>query len=684
RNLNAVKTITKNFGKILEVGRLDFDPKVLSSIKSLVLTTRMNSICQSVDVMVNGKVYPVKVSEEQFHVSSFLRPSSSNKFDEGSTCFEEEYIGPTLDEQADDGGDSGEEELNIQKDRSPRMHNLGKLNKLPKTVVPKAHVRSDSGVSLSSHANFGDSPEGHVEFDNRYNFYPCTSGLPPPPSYNMDPPHSPLGVDIIGPTPDPITLEPMNSSPPTSEENVAPEDINSPQVQPPTCVQEDNELEELMSSFQKLSNSLEKTICLLRVASEGLSKRKRRSCLEKGFVLKILVLKMWDWMFRESKLEDVDHFLIRSLWPRSHVDWAFSSSIGASGGIITMWDSRVFMLDQKISNRNFLGLIGTQRGQTSKIGLLNVYSPQSSSLKEQLWLSIRRARTGLCDLPLGWRRFTRFDKEGRKASKLDRFLVSSNFFNVWNGASVSVLCRSVSDHYPIKLKLGLPNFGPKPFKFFDKWISAIGFQDLVVSSWASNDATYASSNPDIVLKNKLKKLRLDIKAWSFGRINEQNKARDDLKKHLLEWDIKAEEGLITDYERAKREEWLMDLDYLDRIHREDLNQKCRIKWAIEGDENTRFFHSILKINYCNSNIKGIMVNGIWQEDPDEIKKAAYEHFSSRVIASVISPNQAAFISGRQILDGILVANEIIRMDSVEDTKLLIFKVDFEKTFDSQL
>ncbi|GJX12766.1 mutator type transposase, partial [Tanacetum coccineum] len=113
RNLNAVKTITKNFGKILEVGRLDFDPKVLSSIKSLVLTTRMNSICQSVDMMVNGKVYPVKVSEEQFHVSSFLRPSSSNKFDEGSTCFEEEYIGPTLDEQADDGGDSGEEELNI-------------------------------------------------------------------------------------------------------------------------------------------------------------------------------------------------------------------------------------------------------------------------------------------------------------------------------------------------------------------------------------------------------------------------------------------------------------------------------------------------------------------------------------------------------------------------------------------
>ncbi|GKE31134.1 hypothetical protein Tco_1450456 [Tanacetum coccineum] len=34
-----------------------------------------------------------------------------------------------------------------------------------------------------------------------------------------------------------------------------------------------------------------------------------------------------------------------------------------------------------------------------------------------------------------------------------------------------------------------------------------------------------------------------------------------------------------------------------------------------------------------------------------------------------------------ILDGILVANELIRMASVEDTKLLLFKMDFEKAFD---
>ncbi|GJR24032.1 putative RNA-directed DNA polymerase [Tanacetum coccineum] len=55
---------------------------------------------------------------------------------------------------------------------------------------------------------------------------------------------------------------------------------------------------------------------------------------------------------------------------------------------------------------------------------------------------------------------------------------------------------------------------------------------------------------------------------------------------------------------------------------------------------------------------------------------------AKVIDSIIGPNQSAFIKGRQILDGCLIANEIIRMASLEDHKLLLFKVDFEKAFDS--
>lgn len=55
---------------------------------------------------------------------------------------------------------------------------------------------------------------------------------------------------------------------------------------------------------------------------------------------------------------------------------------------------------------------------------------------------------------------------------------------------------------------------------------------------------------------------------------------------------------------------------------------------------------------------------------------------SKVINKIISPNQTAFLGGRQILDGILIANEIVSYAQKEGIKLFLFKVDFEKAFDS--
>jgi len=52
-----------------------------------------------------------------------------------------------------------------------------------------------------------------------------------------------------------------------------------------------------------------------------------------------------------------------------------------------------------------------------------------------------------------------------------------------------------------------------------------------------------------------------------------------------------------------------------------------------------------------------------------------------VIGLVISDAQSAFIKGRQILDGILVANEIVDDARKRHKELLLFKVDFKKAYD---
>jgi len=53
-----------------------------------------------------------------------------------------------------------------------------------------------------------------------------------------------------------------------------------------------------------------------------------------------------------------------------------------------------------------------------------------------------------------------------------------------------------------------------------------------------------------------------------------------------------------------------------------------------------------------------------------------------VIGSVISDIQFAFVKRRQIFDGILVANEVIHEAKRLNKDLLLFKVDFEKAYDS--
>lgn len=53
-----------------------------------------------------------------------------------------------------------------------------------------------------------------------------------------------------------------------------------------------------------------------------------------------------------------------------------------------------------------------------------------------------------------------------------------------------------------------------------------------------------------------------------------------------------------------------------------------------------------------------------------------------IIGSVISDSQSAFVRGRLILDGILVANKVVDDARKRKKELLLFKVNFEKAYDS--
>nr|GEV68290.1 RNA-directed DNA polymerase, eukaryota [Tanacetum cinerariifolium] len=67
---------------------------------------------------------------------------------------------------------------------------------------------------------------------------------------------------------------------------------------------------------------------------------------------------------------------------------------------------------------------------------------------------------------------------------------------------------------------------------------------------------------------------------------------------------------------------------LENMESSELAKKAKVKWSIEGDENSKFFHGI--INKCQNNlsIRGIMVDGDWKEDPTAVKKEVFSHFQN--------------------------------------------------------
>ncbi|XP_071739945.1 uncharacterized protein [Rutidosis leptorrhynchoides] len=229
----------------------------------------------------------------------------------------------------------------------------------------------------------------------------------------------------------------------------------------------------------------------------------------------------------------------------------------------------------------------------------------------------------LIDVPLGGKKFTRICDNGVKFSKLDRFLVSENFYNTWGNVSALALERKLLDHCPIVLRDREIDYGPKPTKIFDEWLIGEESKKVVEDAWSR---TVDGCRYNCIFRNKLKNVKLALKQWSKSTFGSLDKEIEELKKKACDWELVAESRTLNDEERASwievRKQWIEK----DTIKMNMAREKSRVKWIHEGDENTKFFHSVFKRRHSRKNIRGLNINGNWSEDPIEVKQAAFDHF----------------------------------------------------------
>lgn len=61
----------------------------------------------------------------------------------------------------------------------------------------------------------------------------------------------------------------------------------------------------------------------------------------------------------------------------------------------------------------------------------------------------------------------------------------------------------------------------------------------------------------------------------------------------------------------------------------DLQQKAKVKWLIDGDENTAFFDGSIKSKNRKNRLHGLTINGVWNIVPSTIMNEIQGYFAEK-------------------------------------------------------
>jgi hypothetical protein len=224
----------------------------------------------------------------------------------------------------------------------------------------------------------------------------------------------------------------------------------------------------------------------------------------------------------------------------------------------------------------------------------------------------------LVDLPLGGGgRFTWSSGTANPSlSRIDRFLISSDWEDQFPDVVQSMLPRPLSNHHPILLETGKLTGGKCSFKFENMWLKTEGFVDRVKTWWSSYPFI---GSPSFVLASKLKALKEDLKFWNKHVFGDINLKQLQLMAELSQIDEKEERGGLSTTERNNRKAVVGELDKLAHLEEISWRQKSHVLWLKEGDNNTKYFHKMANSNRRRNYMHKVEVDGIVHETDKEIR-----------------------------------------------------------------
>nr|GEX08503.1 RNA-directed DNA polymerase, eukaryota, reverse transcriptase zinc-binding domain protein [Tanacetum cinerariifolium] len=162
---------------------------------------------------------------------------------------------------------------------------------------------------------------------------------------------------------------------------------------------------------------------------------------------------------------------------------------------------------------------------------------------------------------------------------------------------------------------------------FNSFISSTGLEKVL-----SGGCSFAWCHKSANKMSKLDRFLISeekIRAWIKIKMENSYIQKKNLKADLAEIDLLLDIGEEDSDILNKRVYVSKSLQDIEKLESMEVAQKAKIKWAIEGDENSKYYHDILNKKRSHLAVRGILINGTWIDSPCLVKNKFLSHFKSR-------------------------------------------------------
>ncbi|GJU31914.1 RNA-directed DNA polymerase, eukaryota [Tanacetum coccineum] len=253
--------------------------------------------------------------------------------------------------------------------------------------------------------------------------------------------------------------------------------------------------------------------------------------------------------------------------------------------------------------------------------------------------------------------------------------------------------------------------GPIPFRLFHYWFEVEGFDKLVEDAW--NEAPLDDSNAISNMLKKLKYLKEKLRPWNNAKKRSSSNSKVKFQEELIKLNTIIDKGegtvdvTITSDQKAELEN-MVSKEEIKRAVWDCGSHKSPGPEGFTFEFYRRFWKVIEK--YVVEAVTFFLCNGSFpkggnssfialipkKSDANMVKdfrpisligslyKIIAKILANRlvtVLGDIVNKVQSAFVADRQILDDPFMLNKLVQWCKLKKKQSMIFKVDFEKTYD---